>query len=459
MKIHTATLYRSLATLLLLLIPLSSSWGSDRESSLGKIEHVIVIYQENWSFDGLFGKFPGANGLARAGAAIHQVDKNGKPLATLPQPLDTSGKPATPDKRFPASLAVEPYDLTSYVAPGEKTGDMVHRFYQNQHQINGGKNDKYVAWSDNGGLVMSYYDATDMPLGKLAKEFTLADNFFQAAFGGSFLNHFWLVSASSPAWANPPADKVITLDAHGMLVKDGIVTPDGYAVNTAYSVYQPHPATEKDPKKLLPPQTMPTIGDRLSEKGISWAWYSGGWDEALAGSPEATFQFHHQPFAYFKAYADGTKAKQEHLKDEKLFFADLKAGKLPAVSFIKPLGADNEHPGYANSRQGQQHVAEIVKMVRESAYWPNTAIVVTYDENGGRWDHVAPPTVDRWGPGTRIPAVIISPYARKGFIDHTSYDTTSILRFIEKRWGLSPLGTRDASVNDLLNAFDFNSKP
>jgi len=455
MTTHRNHLCRALATIFLVLCPFYAAWGGDHQKNIEKIEHVIVIYQENWSFDGLFGKFPGADGLTRAGAAVRQVDKAGKPLDKLPQPLDTSKKPASSDTRFPGDLPVAPYDLARFVAPGEKTGDMVHRFYQNQYQINGGKNDQFAAWSDNGGLVMSYYDATDMPLGRLAREYTLADNFFQAAFGGSFLNHFWLTCACTPTWPNPPVDKVVTLDAKGVLVKDNAVTPDGYAVNTAYSVNQPHPASEIDTKKLLPPQTMPTIGDRLTQKGISWAWYSGGWDDALAGKPDKTFQFHHQPFAYFAAYGDGTKARQEHLKDEKRFLEDLKAGKLPSVAFIKPLGADNEHPGYANSLQGQQHVADLVKAIKESGYWPSTAIVVTYDENGGRWDHVAPPKIDRWGPGTRIPAVIISPYARKGFIDHTVYDTTSILRLIEKRWGIEPLGTRDAAANDLTNAFDF----
>ena len=448
-------LYRLLAMIFLVAGQVSVAWAGDSNNPIEKIEHLIVIYQENWSFDGLFGKFPGANGLARAGAALRQVDRDGKPLDKLPQPLDTSGKPFQADNRFPAELPVAPYDLTRFIAPGDKTGDLVHRFYQNQYQIDGGKNDKFVAWSDNGGLVMSYYDASDLPIGKLAKEYTLADNFFQAAFGGSFLNHFWLVCACTPVWPNAPADKVVTLDANGVLIKDNVVTPDGYGVNTAYSVYQPHPASENDPKKLLPPQTMPNIGDRLSQKQVSWAWYSGGWDDALAGKPDKTFQFHHQPFAYFAAYADGSKAKQEHLRDEKRFLADLRGGKLPSVSFIKPLGMDNEHPGYANSLQGQQHVIGLVRAVMESPYWSKTAIVITYDENGGRWDHVAPPKVDRWGPGTRIPAVIVSPYARRGFVDHTPYDTTSILRFIEKRWNIEPLGSRDAKVNDLTNAFDF----
>src|SRR5262249_17971136 len=145
---------------------------------LDRINHFVVIYQENWSFDSLYGKFPGANGLAQAGAAVAQVDKAGQPMASLPQPIDTNQKPAAPDSRFPATLPVAPYDLAQYVAPNGKTGDLVHRFYQEQYQIDGGKMDKFAAWSDNPGLTLSYLDASNMPEGQLAQQYTMADNFF-----------------------------------------------------------------------------------------------------------------------------------------------------------------------------------------------------------------------------------------------------------------------------------------
>jgi phospholipase C len=433
-------------------VPAGAAGPTDR------INHLIVIYQENWSFDGLYGNFPGANGLANVGT-VSQVDKDGKPYTALPQPIDTTLKPPGPDPRFPANMPVAPFDTSKYVAPDQKTGDLVHRFYQEQLQIDGGKMDKFVAWSDAAGLVMSYYDAANMPEGKLAQQYTMADNFFHGAFGGSFLNHFWLICACSPKWPNAPASSVAQIDANGGLVKDGAVTPDGYAVNTSYTVNTPHPATVTDPANLVPNQTMPTIGDRLSEKNVSWAWYSGGWNDALAGHADPLFQYHHQPFAYFANYADGTTAKAAHLKDEKDFMGALGTNALPAVSFIKPLGPDNEHPGYSSLVQGQQHVADLVHAIQSSPYWADTAIVITYDENGGRWDHVAPPQGDRWGPGTRVPTIIISPYAKRGYVDHTQYDTTSILKFIENRWGLAPLGTRDAAANDLGNAFDFSVMP
>lgn len=436
--------------------PAASPGFAQGSPSMDKINHVIVIYQENWSFDGLYGKFPGANGLANAGNVV-QVDKNGQPYPTLPQPIDTTQKTPTADPRFPANLPVAPFDVSQYVPANQKTGDLVHRFYQEQYQIDGGKMDKFVAWSDSAGLVMSYYDASNMPEGQLARQYTIADNFFHAAFGGSFLNHIWLVCACSPQWPNAPASKVAQVDANGLMVKDGAVTPDGYVVNTSFTVNSPHPSSITDTTQLVPNQTAPTIGDRLSDKGVSWAWYSGGWNDAIAGNPNSLFQFHHQPFAFFANYADGTPGRAQHLKDEKDFMSALTSNSLPAVSFIKPLGPDNEHPGYSTLLQGQQHVADLVNAVKNSPYWADSAIIITYDENGGRWDHVAPPVVDKWGPGTRVPAIIISPFAKKGFVDHTQYDTTSILKFIETRWSLAPIASRDAGANDLSNAFEFQA--
>ena len=421
-----------------------------------RIDHVVVLFQENWSFDSLLGKFPGANGLAYAASALPQSDKNGNVYAVLPPSLGPDNKP---DPRIPRDLPNAPFDLAKYVPPTEKAGNPIHLYYQNQLQIDGGKNDRFVAWTNVGGLVMSYYDASDFPLGRIAKQFTLADDFFMGAFGGSFLNHFWLVCACTPEWKDAPQALRAVVDDRGMMVKDGAVTPDGYVVNTSYTVNTPHPARIKDPTHLMPNQTLPTIGERLSEKGISWAWYSGGWNDALAGHPHPVFQYHHQPFAYFAAYADGTDARKKHLLDEEEFWKAVKEGTLPAVSFVKPIGPLNEHPGYADLMSGQEHIAKMIAAIMASPQWKSTAIIVTYDENGGRWDHVAPPVADRWGPGTRVPAVIVSPYAKRGYVDHTPYDTTSILRFIEKRWGLAPLGTRDASVNDLTNAFDFNNEP
>jgi phospholipase C len=415
------------------------------DAGLRRIQHVVVIYLENHSFDNLYGEFPGANGLTNSSATSTQVDGSGNPFATLPM---TASSP------FPTNLPNAPFNIEQFVPASLRIPDLVHRYYQEQMQIDGGKMDKFALVSDVKGESMGFYHTAGLPLAAVASQYTLCDNFFHAAFGGSFLNHFWLIAARTPVFPNAPASVVAQLDASGNLVKDGFVTPDGYAVNTAFSVNHPHPATTPA-ANLVPNQTFATIGDRLSGKNVSWVWYSGGWDNALAGSPDPLFQFHHQPFIYFQNFADGTAAKAEHLRDEAEFFAAAAAGMLPGVSFIKPLGPDNEHPGYADLLTGEQHVLDLINAVQNGPDWKSTAIIITYDEHGGFWDHVAPPIVDRWGPGSRVPTLVISPFSRRHFVDHNLYDTTSILALIEHRWGLQPLTDRDANANDMAGAFDF----
>lgn len=417
---------------------------------VSKLNHIVVIYLENRSFDNLYGEFAGADGLASAATAPKQVDSTGAVYATLPQ---TTGAP------FPITPALPnaPFNIDQYLPADKPTRDLVHRFYQEQLQIDGGKMDKFATISDAKGLVMGYYHTAGLPLAAEAHQYTLADHFFHAAFGGSFLNHIFLVAATPAVFPGAPLTMVAQVDANGNVVKDGAVTSDGYVVNTAFSVNSPHPASASQ-ANLVPNQTMPTIGDRLTEKGVTWAWYAGGWNAALAGTPDPTFQFHHQPFVYFAKYADGTAAKAEHLKDETDFIAAAHNGTLPAVAFVKPLGINNEHPGYAEIVSGENHVKALIDAIRSGPDWKDAAIVITYDENGGFWDHVAPPKADRWGPGTRVPAIIISPFAKRGFVDHSTYDTASILALIEKRFGLAPLGARDQSANPLSNAFDFSRR-
>jgi len=440
------------------------AFGTTRShaAQLGDIDHIVVVPLENWSFDSLYGHFPGAAGVA--GATATQVDKNGVAYPTLPQPLDSNNEPkvtsgaatppAPPDARFPANLPNAPFDLEQYVPPTEAVGDITGGFYQEQEAIDGGKMDRFVAVGNAGGIPLGSYDATHLPLGQLAQRFTLDDEFFHAAFGSSMLNHLWLVSGATPTWPDAPASARAVLDSNGHLVKNGPVTPDGFLVNTAYPAAGPHPANATA-SQLVPPLHGATIGDRLSAKGVSWAWYSGGWSDALAGHPDPLFQFNHQPFAYYANYANGTPGQAAHLKDESDLVRAIRTDTLPAVSFYKPIGADNEHPGYANLLDGERHVASIIDSIMASKAWASTAIIVTYDENGGFWDHVPPPVGDRWGPGTRVPTIVISPFAKRHFIDNTTYDTTSILALIEHRFGLQPLGPRDASAHDLRADFSF----
>jgi phospholipase C len=262
---------------------------------------------------------------------------------------------------------------------------------------------------------------------------------------------------------------------------DGTVTPDGYSVNTSQPPYQPSgtpPAADgnrelADPaRNPVPPQTARTIGDTLSAKGVSWAWYAGAWSQALAdgrrdptdkraiiynrepGSPN--FQPHHQPFNYYARFAPGAPDRERHLKDGEDFFAAIDRGQLPQVAFYKPAGRLTQHPSYTDIQSGDIHISALLERLEKSPQWPDMLVVVTYDENGGYWDHVPPPSGpgwgDRWGPGTRIPTIIVSPHAKRGFIDHTSYDTTSILKLITRRFGLEPLPGVRANTGDLTNA-------
>jgi acid phosphatase len=237
-----------------------------------------------------------------------------------------------------------------------------------------------------------------------------------------------------------------------------------------------------------------TIGDELSANGIDWAWYSGGWDNAAGNttSPyysngagptcsdpntisgavypycaDKLFQFHHQAFNYFANYAPGTTARAAHLQDEKAFLNAANTStatqcNLKPVSFVKPIGSENEHPGYTGENAGSNHLVDLIKAIEGSACKNDTLIVSTYDEFGGQWDHVTPPgqggnggVADQWGPGTRIPALVISPSLKGDFVvDHVPHDTTSILATIEHRFGLAPLGTRDAAVRDLSSVYN-----
>ena len=498
-KIDKRTVSR-LALAALLAYPPILAVANDAENPFAKIKHFVIIYGENLSFDGVFGAYPDpdAEGLNKAKDAAPQTDHDGTVLPYLPAARIKEKKYHGADV-YLEKLPNAPFDIDEHLEKGKATGDLVHRFYQEQEQINGGKNDRFAAVSDAGGLAMGYYKDDGLRLWQLAREFTLLDHFHHAAFGGSFLNHFWLICGCTPEYKEALTQKpevacgtddkggpklipklVVCLDpATGYLARndqtaDGKprsalvkppewianapVTPDGFAVNTLQPSFPPF---ANEPQ--LPPQTALTIGDLLTKSGKTWAWYAGGWNDAVAGKIEpykspVNFQPHHQPFNYFANFAPG-QPERTHLKDEEDFLGDIDRNQLPDVSFWKPAGRDTMHPGYTDVWSGDKRVGEVVDLIRNSPAWKDTAIIITFDENGGTWDHVAPPKRDRWGPGVRVPALVISPYSRKGKIDHTVYDTTAILKTIEVRFGLPALGERDGASVDLRSAFDFSQTP
>ena len=479
-----------------LLISSCATPQATQTAAIDQIQTVVVIYAENHSFDNMYGMFPGANGIANAPAsAALQRDHDGSAMPNLPPVF----KAEKPDPDYPAVLPNGPFRIDA--PPVNKRIDQltpgpIHLYYHNIEQIDGGRNDKFAAMTNVGGWVMGYYDGSSQLVWQWARRYTLADNFFMGAFGGSFLNHLWLICACTPTFPNAPASLVSTLDANGKLalkpgspasamngapqfVGDRALTPDFYAVNTIQPAYQPSgiaPAAGGDPaladpaKNPLPPQTAKTIGDTLSAKRVDWAWYAGSWNAGLAdgmqppsakreiiynqaaGSPN--FVPHHQPFNYFSRYAPGSSERARHLRDYTDLVADIDAGKLPAVAFYKPQGIYNEHPGYTDVRRGDEHIAGVVAKLQASPLWRSTLIIITYDENGGFWDHVAPPAGDRWGPATRVPTILIGPMVKKGFVDRTAYDTTSILKFLTRRFDLEPLPGVRAGMGDLTPAIE-----
>lgn len=497
-----------------------------------QVKTVVVIYAENRSFNNLFADFPGLEKPLSALTATdaQQRDRDGSVMTSLPPtwggvlqvgPQTVDGVTYPSEVQFQQNLPNAPFALKGPNAEDLPlslvTRDLWHVFYQNQMQINGGKNDGFVAWGDAGGLVMGHYAQSrySLRLWDVAKEFVLCDNFFQGAFGGSFLNHHYLISATAPFYPNaaqsvakaqiatlqsddPTDTRLKPLDKSPASAMTGppqfgpsALTPDGYGVNTLAPPYWPtwirdpeNPDYSKpDLPNVLVPQTHEHIGDKLSKKNIDWAWYAGAWQATLeqfkdsGGIPKIpNFQYHHQPFNYFKQQGPQNRVERDkRLRDGGLgdesttnkFFADAQAGKLPAVSFYKPQGNLNMHAGYADVASGDRHIARALKVLQESPQWKNMVVVVTVDENGGWWDHVAPPKGDRWGPGTRIPALVVSPFARKGTVDHTVYDTASILRLITRVFQLETLDglkQRDDAMiargqkpmGDLSNALQFN---
>ncbi|MET8160821.1 alkaline phosphatase family protein [Sphaerisporangium sp. NPDC005289] len=502
--------------------------GRPEPHVIGGYRHLVVIYEENHSFDNLYGDWgpvggQRVDGLGRDAVRVRQVAQDGTPYRCLAQndvnlatpPLEGTCQDAAHGVAA-SHFANRPFTIDDYIGPEDRTcpapgvsapngvpedadgaepggctRDLVHRFYQEQYQIDHGRQDRYVTGSDAIGLTMGVYDTRELPIWKYlhsagAPKYVIADRFFQGAFGGSFLNHQWLIAGRAPVDTSagpggPDEGLHSVLDAAGFpnagyplykpatAVKDAQLTQacgptanpafacGDYAVNTIQPASAPHGGGARLP--LIDDAAYPNIGDRLSGKGVSWAWYSGGWDDAEAGHPGPLFQYHHQPFNYFAAYAPGQPGRA-HLKDETAFVEAAEEGTLPAVSFVKPYGAENEHPGYASEPNGSDHLVDLLKTVQSGPQAKDTLVVVTYDEFGGQWDHVAPPgrdgrtrgASDRFGPGTRIPALIVGGSLRHSGVDHTVYDTTSIIATIERGLKLAPVGVRDTKVNDLTGA-------
>jgi phospholipase C len=464
------------------------------------IAHIIVVFQENRSFDHYFGAYRSGDGAAVEGlldasghirSSFDGVQKNasGVPYPFLPMPARIAAFARGP-------LANRPFHLAPYVSAEDNVAfDPMHAFRRMLAQINRGRMDQFVALAELGkhefmagaqamtplqrwlagsspsGVVLGFYQREDLPgYYALADEYVLCDHFFQAMSGGSTGNALYLVAGRSCRLAGPaagaerpdPGALEPPYDESGVLLND--VPPLNGPTETFMG-----------PIELCPPpaqQTQPTIGDRLVAAGLSWAWYNEGWnavkpwalktafgpgDGSIVVDTPEMYVPHHNPFQYFPSWFDNVRAGR--MRDSDDFLEDVRTDRLPQVSFLKATGSHDEHPADSAPRAGERWVLQLLRALGDSRAWQKTLVVITYDEGGGFWDHVAPPTPDAYGCGTRVPALLISPWARRGYVDHRIADTTSILALIAARFGTAPLTARDASAYDLLDGLDFTQAP
>jgi phospholipase C len=359
------------------------------------IQHLVVLMQENHTFDNYFGTYPGADGI---------------PAGTC-MPVDPA-KGATP--------CVEPFAIRN-----RPVLDLGHSQEVFAGEFNGGGMDGFVAEhqrasSVDGSLAMGYYDDRDIPFyWNVADNFVLFDRFFSSAGAGSVWNHMYWVTGTP---GNPAGDSI---------------PAEGFG-------------------------DLPTIFDRLEAKGISWKFYINNYDPNITyrSSREELTDRGSQPVwapvLDYARYLDDPELSS-HIVDLQEYYTDLQLGTLPAVSYVVPSGASEHPPGSVQA--GEQFVRTLINALMRSSAWSSSAFMWTYDDWGGWYDHVVPPKVDAYGYGFRVPAMLVSAYARRGYIDHTTLDFTSFLKFIEENWGVEPLADRDAKANSFVSAFDFSNPP
>jgi phospholipase C len=389
-----------------------------------KIAHLVVVVQENHTFDSYFGRWctaaPGSNPTCTQGPSCCEAG-----------PAKDPGSPATPIALDDAQNAAR---------------DPNHTQACEQSEIDGGKMDAFATAACGAPQNIAYADAaTAQPYWTLAQQGALADHYFQPTIGQSSSNDMYFARAR-------------------FVFEDNAYEPQG-AIGAACSLGGSSTIQYSDT----------TIADLLEKAGVGWAFYSEGYDamklgEAdggcpLSGPPDCAFgggtydcgyDPGDNPFAYYKSTVDDPA----HFKDYGDLAKDLSGGTLPAVSFVKPLEYKSEHPGYGNTiSAGVAFVQATLQAIQGSPYAASTLVLFTYDEGGGFFDHVAPPptsTVDGQPYGTRVPMIAIGPFARAGTLSHVVMEHSSVVKFIESNWlgQTGQLGGRDAVVANIGSLLD-----
>jgi phospholipase C len=373
------------------------------------IKHIVFVIKENRTFDNMFGRFPGANGVSVG------MDQG------------------------------EPRTLTP--APDRLPEDIKHCYECALQAWNEGEMDGFATISEAAdAYAYTQFEPGDLPnYWHWASEYVLGDNFFASAHGPSFPNHLYTIAAQSGgAHENPVQNLDLLRERHRETGRFKAWGCD--SLEDAYVLVTDSEGIEK---KVPPCFDFLTEGDLLTEAGIPWAYYAATQDQNgyLWSAYDAV-----------RHIREDERYWAEHVFPVDDFVEQAELGLLPPVTWVTPRFETSEHPEYSMCH-GENWTTEVVNAVMEGPDWEDTAIFITWDDYGGLYDHVPPPQVDDFGFGIRVPLLIVSPYARRGFVTHELGEFSSVLRFMEDNWGLTQLTHRDRDATPLLSAFDFAQDP
>jgi phospholipase C len=478
------------------------------------IKHLVVIFQENVSFDHYFGTYPYATNPPNA-PQFHA--KAGTPNVNGYTDGLLFNNPNWLNKTGNADGASNPFRLDRSEAA---TADQDHDYTPEQQAFHGGLMDSFPQYTGtagpppNGkstnGLVMGYYDGNTVTgLWNYAQRYAMSDNSYDTNFGPSTPGAINLISGQT----NGVSDQS---NAGGDVIDDGA---GGF---TLISDADPIGDKCSTTTGALVQFNGQNIGDLLNAKGITWGFFSGGFNLSIknangttgcqrsstsraVGTPKADYIPHHEPFQYYKSTAnpnhlrptsvnmigvDGDQANHQY--DVQDFVTALKAHNMPAVSFLKAQGYQDGHAGYSTPLDEQWFIVSILNILEQTPEWQSTAVVIAWDDSDGWYDHQMSPIVNqsqtaadaltapgqcgssantalagvsvehaqgRCGYGPRLPFLVISPYSKKNFVDHSVIDQSSITRFIEDNWlgGQRITGSFDALAGTINSMLDFTS--
>ncbi len=482
MKITARNIIVAALILAVMLFSSASAAASPANNQAGTatpIQHLVVIFQENVSFDHYFGTYPFA--LNPAGEPRFQASPDTPSVNGLSQALLTNNPNAANPQRLDRSQPI--------------TCDQDHTYTDEQKAFDHGLMDKFVESVSGGGcmdktIVMDYYDGnTVTALWNYAQHFSLSDNFFGSTFGPSAPGAINLISGQTHGVT--PAT-VPGLVSNGTLIGDARPFFDACSVGTTVAF------------------SGQNVGDLLNAQGVTWGWFQGGFrpsstangvvtcgtaHQNVGGATITDYIPHHEPFQYYKSTANpnhlppssvamiGKTDQANHQYDLSDFWAAADSGHMPAVSFLKAAAFQDGHAGYSDPLDEQNFLVSTINHLQKLPTWRDTAVVIAYDDSDGWYDHVIGPIVNqssdpndaltgpgqcgtarmgafeaRCGYGPRLPLLIISPFAKENFVDHSTTDQSSILHFIEDNWKLGRIGNQsfDAIAGSLNNMFDFS---